>query len=517
MRTSRFSRALGAGLVALGLHSGCLQAAECKRNDASCDPLAVFFLYYAPFVHAPCQGAGTALASYFTFVAGGPNQVNDYALCATGDGGLLFAGGINTNLTTLFGKSPDYAYSGSTDILIAKLDSTGALSWYGYLGSAGAQTVRAVTETSDGSIFVAGKSDAAIGNLRGLAPLHPYQGSDDWILARLDSRGALQWFSFYGTVVSPENPTALAATPDGGVVIVGTMGVNPPALAGQTPVHPNSGGFFDFFAMQLDAAGQLAWHTFLGTAAATQTTNSIARMVDGGYVIGGSSDGDIPTLDGKTPLNAYLSGGISAGVTLKIGAAGALQWYAFLGGAGDEIVSSVVAMDNGDAVVAGLAQVDIPSIQGQSPINASTATEDFIVARYDPSGALRWYTFLGGGALDYGEAVVQTRNGGVVVGGSAGGNIPALSGKSPNNPYTTLRNVLLAQLDGAGRLEWYTFVGGSGGGAETGELVASRNGGFWLLGYSNSSISSLHGKPPLIPYTGITDMLLLKFKPDGVL
>jgi hypothetical protein len=508
---------LGCAAAALALHTGCLESALCQRTDASCDPLAAYFLYYEPFVNAPCQGAGAALESYFTFVAGGSNQANDYALCATSDGGLLFAGTTNTNLASLFGKTPAYGYGASTEILIAKLDSAGGLDWYGYLGEAGAQSVRAVTETSDGAFVIAGTSNTAINNLRGKGPLYSYQGSGDWFISRIDARGALQWFSFFGDAANSDAPLGIDATVDGGAVIVGTLRDGAPAFAGLTPVHPPSGaGVLDVFAVKIDAAGQIAWHTFLGGAAANEVAQAVARTADGGYVIGASSDADIPSIDGKTPLNPILVGGASAALALKLNASGALQWYTFLGGAGDEIWRSVSAMDNGDAVFAGLAQVDIPSVQGQAPINASTATEDFLAARYDPNGALRWYTFLGGGGFDDASAVVQTRDGGVVVGGYAGANIPGLSGKTPNNPYTASTDAMLAQLDGFGRLQWYTFAGGAGA-AATGRLVASRNGGFWFLGYSSSNIPGLHGKLPLIPYTGITDMLLLKFKPDGVL
>ncbi len=100
MKTRRSVCFALAAFLASGAPTGCIRAADCQRTDASCDPLAMYFLYYAPFVTAPCQGAGTALASYFTFVDGGNNNARDYALCATRDGGLLYGGASNANLPT---------------------------------------------------------------------------------------------------------------------------------------------------------------------------------------------------------------------------------------------------------------------------------------------------------------------------------------------------------------------------------------------------------------------------------
>lgn len=513
MRSSVFRKTCEITVIAYAMHAGCIRAAECQRTDASCDPLAMYWLYYAPFVTAPCQGAGTALASYFTFVDGGSNNARDYALCATRDGGLLYGGAANANLPTYFGKTPVYAYGGGSDLFLAKLDANGDLDWYSYLGDSGGQSLRAVTETSDGAYVVAGVGSPVGGTLQGQSPLQSYSGNGDWFIARLSARGQLEWHTYLGDLANSDEVDAVVPAASGGVVLVGNLGETAAALVGRTPVHPFSGGGIDVCAVELSSSGAIVWHAYYGAAGGFQTVRSLVGAPDGGYILGGSSDVDIPSLAGRAPIDPFMVGGANAGLVLKLDASGVLQWYTFVGGVGDETIGAVSVAPSGDVFAAGTAQVNIPTLAGKTPLNASTGTEDFIVLRYSPAGVLRWYTFLGGANFDDATAMAYTKNGGVVVAGTAAADIPTLAGKTPLNPYAGGTDLLLTQLDGAGNLEWYSLLPADG----SGEIVASRNGGFWLMGYANASIASLFGKTPALPYQGITDMLLLRFKADGVL
>lgn len=513
MKTSRSVWLAVAFLFASGAQTRCIRSSVCQRTDASCDPLALYFLYYAPFVTAPCQGAGTALASYFTFVDGGNNNARDYALCATRDGGLLYGGASNANLPTYFGKAPVYPYAGGNDMFLAKLDAKGDLDWYAYLGDTGSESLRAVTETSDGAYVAAGSGAPAAATLQGQAPLQAYAGNGDWFVARLTARGQLEWHTYLGDVANTDELDQAIPTASGGVVLAGNLGETSAALAGRTPIIAPVGGSTNICALELSASGSVVWHTYLGGAGGNQSVKGLAVAPDGGYILGGSSEVDIPSIADRTPMDPFMVGGINAGLVLKLDAFGVLQWYTFVGGVGDEAIRTVSVAPSGDVFAAGTAQVSIPSIAGKTPLNASTGTEDFIILRYNPSGALRWYTFLGGANFDDATAMAYTKDGGVVVAGTAAADIPVLAGKTPLNAYSGGTDLLLTQLNGAGNLEWFSFLPADG----AGDIVASRNGGFWLIGYSNAAIASLSGKTPLSPYVGITDMLLLKFKADGAL
>ena len=60
------------------------------------------------------------------------------------------------------------------------------------------------------------------------------------------------------------------------------------------------------------------------------------------------------------------------------------------------------------------------------------------------------YTFLGGSSSDYAEYVIETSDGGLLVAGLANANIPSLSGKTPLNLYSAGRDMLVVKLKGNG-------------------------------------------------------------------
>mgnify|MGYP001588017513 FL=1 len=129
-----------------------------------------------------------------------------------------------------------------------------------------------------------------------------------------------------------------------------------------------------------------------------------------------------------------------------------MQWYTFLGGAGGDSAIAIQQTSDGGYIVAGGASANIANLGGQTPLNAYSASNDALVVKLTAAGAVQWYTFLGGAGSDSATAIQQTSDGGYIVAGHAGANIASLGGQTPLNAYTASSDILIIRLKSNGRL-----------------------------------------------------------------
>jgi hypothetical protein len=89
--------------------------------------------------------------------------------------------------------SPLRAFTGLNDVMVAKVNSSGALVWNTFLGGSDGDRGFAVTLDRGGNIYVAGDSSATWGS-----PLRAFAGGHDAFAAKLRSSGALVSSAFLG-------------------------------------------------------------------------------------------------------------------------------------------------------------------------------------------------------------------------------------------------------------------------------------------------------------------------------
>ncbi len=80
------------------------------------------------------------------------------------------------------------------NIVVLKLDSSGAYQWHTFLGSEGSIYPSAINVDSGGNVYVSGQSGETWG-----FPLYPHSGYVDALILKLDSSGAYQWHTFHGS------------------------------------------------------------------------------------------------------------------------------------------------------------------------------------------------------------------------------------------------------------------------------------------------------------------------------
>jgi len=134
--------------------------------------------------------ASNGTLAWHTFL-GGDGEDRGEGIAHDGEGSV-FAAGLSA---TDWGVNPVRAYSGNYDVFAVKLDaSTGALTWHTFVGGSSSESGYDIGLDSFGNVYVAGFGWATWGE-----PEQPFAGYTDGILAKLDTTGELSWHTFVGS------------------------------------------------------------------------------------------------------------------------------------------------------------------------------------------------------------------------------------------------------------------------------------------------------------------------------
>jgi hypothetical protein len=179
-----------------------------------------------------------------------------------------------------------------------------------------------------------------------------------------------------------------------------------------------------------------------------------------------------------------------------------LAWNTFLGGSGDDKAHEIAVDAGGNIYVAGSS-----AATWGSPVRAhSGGSSDAFAAKLNPSGALSWNTFLGGGGSDYGQSIAVDGSGNSYI----SGNCTATWG-SPVRAFGGQTDGCIAKLNASGALVWNTFLGGSGNDSGVGTAVVG-SGNVYVTGQSDATWGS-----PVRAYTDYTDAYAAELNSSGAL
>jgi hypothetical protein len=393
-------------------------------------------------------------------------------------------------------------------------------SWYTFLGGSGQDSANSVQKTADGGYIIAG-SGYAFTDLQGKTPLNGCAGNRDILLVKLDASGSVDWCTFIGGADDAEIAYSVQQTADGGYIVAGIAYADIPTLQTKSPIIAYSHVYdqYNNLVVKLDASGSVAWYTFLGETNFA-AYDSVQQTTDGGYIVAGAAAGNIPTLQGKTPINAYSTNYNT--LVVKLDASGNVAWFTFLGETPSNVAIFVQRTADGGSIVTGLAAADISAQLGKTPINPYSGSQDILVVKLNASGSIAWCTFLGGTGLESASSIQQTSDDGFIIAGAAYDNIPYLQEKTPINAYDSSADMLVVKLNASGSVAWYTFLGGTGLESAS-SIQQTADGGYIVAGVEwGYNIPTLQGKTPLYDFTenasgplSSIDMLVVKLDASG--
>ena len=232
------------------------------------------------------------------------------------------------------------------------------------IGNSGYDYGMSAKQTSDKG-YIIGGSTSSFGN-----------GTSDVYLVKTDSLGIALWQKTFGGI-NIDRGMCVRQTNDKGFIVTG---------------YTNSygAGGYDVYLIKTDSTGIEQWEkTYGGTD--WDFANCVEQTTDGGYIICGSTYSY-----GKGNVDCYL---------IKTNSSGDTLWTKTFGGVNEDIANSVVQTSDGGYILTGTTK------------SMGDTLGDFYTVKTNAFGDTLWTNIFGGSNLDYGNDVLESINGGYIVGG----------------------------------------------------------------------------------------------------
>ena len=182
--------------------------------------------------------------------------------------------------------------------------------WHTFYGSSNYNYGNGIAVDGSGNVYVTGYSFATWNgpvSLGSPAPKNPYSGNYDIFVLKLDSSGAYQWHTFYGSSSGYDAGYGIAVDGSGNVYVTGESGASWNGPSGQSPLNAYSGAG-DIVVLKLSSSGEYQWHTFYGSSSYGEG-DGLAVDGSGNVYVTGESGASWNGPSGQSPLNAYSGSG----------------------------------------------------------------------------------------------------------------------------------------------------------------------------------------------------------------
>ena len=250
---------------------------------------------------------------------------------------------------------------GGDDLYIAKLNSSGVTQWQRVIGASQAQVGHGVVVDSSGNVYIAGQTYSS-------------SNSWDWLIAKYNSSGVIQWQKTLGGSSQDALQQANAAVDSSGNLYI----------AGYTE---NSGaGSRDWLIIKFNTSGVIQWQRTLGLANNDQAKGIALDSSGNVYVIG-------------------YENGQGQIIIAKYNNSGTIQWQRYLDGGSSEGGFGITIDSSDNIYINGVTRSE------------SNGNQNFIIVKYNTSGDVQWQRYLGGTNHDYGYGISTDNSGNIYVNG----------------------------------------------------------------------------------------------------
>ena len=382
-----------------------------------------------------------------------------------------------------------------------------------------------IQPTVDGGYLLGGLSDSgATGNKTSAG-----FGERDYWVVRIDSNGNKLWDRVFGGA-DRDYLSVIQPADDGNYLLVGTSdsGIN------GNKTSAGFGGPDDYWVVKIDPDGNKIWDKTFGGTGRDGDVFAVERTMDGGYLLGGTSDsgangnktsaglGGIdwwlikidadgnklwdltyggsaadylysiaPTGDGGYFLGGQSFSSPSGNKTsvrfgerdswlVKIDANGSKLWDKSYGGTSWELINDIQPASDGGFVLVGTSS----SVPSGNKTATSFGNHDGWVFKIDADGNKLWEKAFGGSAIDYLSSIEPTGDGGYLL---AGDSQSGVSGNKTSASFGA-PDYWVVKIDVDGNKLWERAFGGTSSESFYG-LGAATDGGYLLGGSSSSSPS----------------------------
>jgi hypothetical protein len=276
---------------------------------------------------------------------------------------------------------------------------------------------------------------------------------------------ALTYATYVGGT-NGNNVYSIAVDSSGNAYIAGsTLSTDFPT---KTPIQASNAGNADAYIVKLNQAGTgLLYSTYLGGVGIDFAFSIGVDSAGNAYVVGTTGSPNFPVTAGafQTACGGSCGKGTPDAFITKVNSTGsALVYSTFLGGTGDDRGYALILNSAGNAFVTGkTSSADFPVTNGAFQTTKQGTTNIFVAELNAAGSALVYSTYLGGSAVDQGNAIDLDPFGDAYVAGlSTSTNFPVTAGAFQST-LLGATNVIAAGINPTGSgLVFSTYLGGSG-------------------------------------------------------
>ncbi len=237
---------------------------------------------------------------YSTALAGNKTD-NGMAIATDASGSAYVAGNTSSTNFPVTAGSYKTTPGGGGDAFVAKLSSTGQISYATYLGGSANDSATAIAVDASGNAFVGGGTASANFPTTPGAYATAYAGNQDAFVVKLNPAGSALVYATYLGGSSTDALNGLAMDAAGncyvtGVTLSGDFPITPGAFS---TAKPSSTGVNSGFVTKLSATGtSLVYSTFLGGSSNDSTVGIAVDSNGAAYVAGSAQSTNFPTTPG---------------------------------------------------------------------------------------------------------------------------------------------------------------------------------------------------------------------------
>lgn len=295
--------------------------------------------------------------------------------------------------------------SGSSDVFVAKLNSSGQVQWATRAGGSGADLGYSIAADTGGNVLVTGHftGSAKFGNTT-LAS----SGSTDAFVAKLaGNNGKFQWAKKVG--VSGDDRGLAVETDSSGNVLV-TGGLNGAMFVYAEGMNTQYGAT-QLFVNKYSSSGTQLWSRTVTGAFAKASFEGLVVDSAGSVYVAGAFDGTA-----NFPTGSLTSVSTSRDMLIgKLNSSGTWQWAESVSGTVDGDVRGA-ALSNGKLYVAGAFEGTV-NLDAQA-LTSAGITDGFVASFDTATRSFEWAQRFGGTDLDIAREVATDLQGNVHVVGS---------------------------------------------------------------------------------------------------
>ena len=268
----------------------------------------------------------------------------------------------------------------------------------------------------------------------------------------------------------------------------------------------------DGMVIKYNSSGEAEWAYEIGDKG-SDYIYSVAETIDGNYVVGGYFGSDNIDLENGVSL-APKGGMIVKLEKLEASTLSVVQAKAF-GETEKDRITTVAETSDGGYIVGGDFESDSIDL-GNGVILTNKGSADGIIIKYNSFGEIEWTQVIGGTNYDYITSIIETSDGGYLVGGYFGSGIIDL-GNGITLRYKRYSDGMLIKYNSKGIVEWAQGIGGTNY-DYINSIAETKDGGYIVGGYFKSATIDLGSGVTLTHSLGSStdyDGIVIKYSSMG--